>query len=44
MEKVDDDCVIMPNWMFEVLRIKENEPVSISLDLNIAEMKFYDVK
>ena len=41
-EKVDDDCVILPRWMFEVLKIRENDPVSISLNTNLKDKKFFD--
>ena len=28
--------------MFDILKIRENEPISISLDLNLDDIKFYD--
>lgn len=34
--------MILPRWMFEVLKIRNNDPVSISLNTNLKDKKFFD--
>lgn len=40
----DDDTLTLPQWMFAVLKVREGDPLCLSLDLQIQDKVFLDAK